>query len=90
MSTAQRIVRVPQAAGVKRSGGGRFVAGFAGELHIPKGGIFAISLLSGIFTIGTKPTNLVGRITIKVARATPNMHGIIARMQNEEAIAAPL
>jgi hypothetical protein len=63
-------------------------AGFAGALHIPKGGIFTAGLKSMMFAAGlfSTITRLTGR-TISEGGATPKLHCIIAPMTTCFAIA---
>jgi hypothetical protein len=67
-------VKTPNAAEVAAA-----TCGLAMELHIPKGNIFTIGLLSIMVAAGRfdVSTPLVGS-TIRVAGATPKVHDIIA------------
>ncbi len=78
-----------QGAGVNRTGGGLFVAGLATELHIPKGGILAMGLLSMMFASGMVPARIFGRITIIDEGETPKLHVIEAPMQTAVPIFSP-
>jgi hypothetical protein len=67
-------VSTPKAAAVAAA-----TVGFAGDEHIPKGGIFIIGLLSIIFAAGLLPTSsLFLGSTIKLLGATPKLHIIEA------------
>jgi len=64
-----------QGAGVKNTGGGFTVAGFAGLLHIPKVGMFAPGLLSMIVARGPDgPRTVVCELTTNAAGAVPKGH----------------
>lgn len=68
-----------QGAGVNSTGGGRLVAGLATLLHIPKGGILAIGLLSIMVAIGLEETiAVVCELTMRVPGAVPKEHIIFA------------
>jgi hypothetical protein len=69
-------VRTPIAAAVAAA-----TVGFAGELHIPKGKIFTIGLLSIIFASGVPVNTLLEGSTINVAGAAPKLHCNIAPIQ---------
>lgn len=67
-------VNTPMAAEVAAA-----TAGFAMDMHMPKGGMFTMGLLSMMFAAGGPPhiVLFVGS-TIKLLGATPNEHIIIA------------
>jgi hypothetical protein len=53
-------------------------AGLVGAVHIPNGGILATGAKSIIVAAGFPPINTVGRMTFRVAGATPKEHIISA------------
>ena len=78
-----------QGAGVKNTGGGLFVAGFVGLLHIPKGGIFTVGLKSMIVAISMDVFTVPAGI-VRLEGATPNVHIIIAPPHTQMAIVSNL
>jgi hypothetical protein len=66
-------VNTPNAAAVAA-----ITAGLLGELHIPKGGIFAAGLLSMILAIGMDVVILLTGGTCKAPGAAPKLHCSIA------------
>jgi hypothetical protein len=66
-------VRTPSAAAVAEA-----TVGFASDVHIPKGGMLAIGLLSMMFAAGLFSAVTVGSMTIKLDGATPKLHIITA------------
>ncbi len=71
-----------QGAGANITGGGLIVAGLAGQLHIPKGGIFPIGLKSIIVPIGLDDTmTVVCALAMRVDGAAPKVHCIVAPVQ---------
>jgi hypothetical protein len=75
-----------QGAGVKKTGGGRLVAGLATLLHIPNVGMFAIGLLSIIVPVGAEVSTVVWELTTKVEGAVPKLQSILAPAQTQIAI----
>ena len=66
-------VSAPNAAAVAAA-----TVGLANELHMPKGGMLTIGLLSMIFAIGMAfMTRLIGR-TIRLEGAAPKLHCSVA------------
>ena len=61
-------------AGVKNTGGGLFVAGFAGLLHMAKGMILAMGMLSMIVAAGIVAITLLAGSTIMGTGAVPKEH----------------
>jgi len=79
-----------QGAGANITGGGFTVAGFAGQEHMPKGGIFAMGLLSIMVAMGLEDARAVTcEFTINVEGATPKGHCSIAPMHTQIPIAKP-
>jgi len=78
-------VRGTHGAGANITGGGLIVAGFAGLLHIPNGGMFTLGLLSITLAIGILVIALPGG-TIREDGATPKAHLIIAPPQTHAPI----
>ena len=74
-----------QGDGVKLTGGGRFVAGFAGLLHIPNGGMFVFGAKSMIVAISADVFTVPG-VAIRLAGAAPKEHCILAPPQTHNAI----
>jgi len=74
-----------QGEGVNRTGGGLLVAGFAGLLHIPNGGIFTLGLYSMIVAmtcdVFTVPAGIV-----RLEGAAPKLHIMLAPPQTQTAI----
>ena len=66
-------VNTPKAAAVAAA-----TAGFAGDMHIPKGGMFTIGLLSIMLAAGAPAAVLFVGKTFKVLGVTPNEHVITA------------
>ena len=75
-----------QGAGVKKTGGGRLVAGFATELHIPKGGIFALGLLSMMVAVGAEVITVVCALATSEEGAVPKVHSMLAPVHTQKAI----
>lgn len=75
-------VSTPRAAAVAAA-----TVGLAMDMHIPKGGMFTIGLLSMMFAAGgPAPMTLFAGSTFNVLGATPNEHIIIAPEQTSWAI----
>ena len=70
-----------QGAGVKKTGGGLFVAGLLGLLHMPNGGTFAPGLKSIIVAAGILETSTVAGTTVSGTGAAPNEHCSSAPLQ---------
>lgn len=69
-------VKTPKAAAVAEA-----TSGFAMELHIPKGGMFTIGMLSMMFEAGVPPTmTLFFGSTLFALGATPKVQAIMAPM----------
>jgi hypothetical protein len=70
-------VKTPKAAAVAAA-----TVGFDGELHMPKGGIFKIGLLSMMLAAGGPPVmvRFCGKTT-RLLGATPKLHWSIAPIQ---------
>jgi hypothetical protein len=67
-------VNTPSAAAVAEA-----TVGFAIDMHMPKGGMFTMGLLSMMFAAGgPAPMTLFAGSTLNVLGATPNEHIIIA------------
>ena len=68
-------IRGWQAAGAKTTGGGRMVCGLATDMHMPKGMILTIGLLSMMLAAGGPPTmTKFAGSTAMAAGATPKLH----------------
>ena len=72
-------------AGVKKTGGGRFVDGLAGLLHMPNGGMFAFGAKSMIVAISIDVFTLPG-VAVRLEGAAPKLHIIFAPPQTHSAI----
>lgn len=68
------VVFGTQGAGVNKTGSGRFVAGLTTLLHMPKGIMFALGLLSIIVAIGPLAIMVVCAFVFRVAGAVPKVH----------------
>jgi hypothetical protein len=68
-------VSTPSAAAVAAA-----TVGLEGLLHMPKGGIFTMGLLSMMFAAGEPVNTLFAGRTTKLLGATPKLHCIIAPM----------
>jgi hypothetical protein len=66
-------VSTPKAAAVAAA-----TAGFAGDMHIPKGAMFTIGLLSMMLAAGVPAVVLFVGKTFNVLGATPNEHVVTA------------
>jgi hypothetical protein len=77
-------VRTPRAAAVAAA-----TVGFAIELHIPNGAMFAIGLLSIIFASGMDVTVLLTGRTFRTDGASPNVHRKSAPPQTAKLMGFP-
>ena len=79
-----------QGAGANITGGGLTVAGLAGQLHMPKGGIFPIGLKSIIVAAGFDATvTVVCEFTMRDDGAAPKLHWRLAPIHTQMPMLSP-